>query len=212
MRDGVNKSVHYYDDEGRHHLSKTAQLAVKRGTELEIAKYVVFTSDGDGALALTKHLKETPAKVVAVSFPYKQPFKIADDGGTTHEVFPGTSSPEVAKALADAGISLVRGPAPFAESFFIPGVKDPKLEGIRYALQLISGGLHLCIQAITMATDAGYLEPGEDVVSMAADTAIVASASSTRLLFHPQVGMEIREIICKPRKLTLTRDRGNRPH
>ena len=42
-----------------------------------------------------------------------------------------------------------------------------------------------------MATDAGYLEPGEEVV---ADTAVVAlAAPSTRL---PE--LHITEIICKP--------------
>lgn len=105
--------------------------------------------------------------------------------------------------LESEGIQVIRGTAPFAENFFIPGVRDPKLEGIRYALQLISSGLHLCIQAVTMATDAGIIEPGEEVIAMSADTAIVAKAASSRYLFHPIQGMEIREIVCKPRHLTL---------
>lgn len=205
MKNGIAKSVFYYEDEGRQHLQKTAQLAAKRGKELKIAKYVVFTADGEGALALAQSLTDGGAKVVAVSFPYKEPLHIRDSSGAAREVLPGTSAPEVEKVLTESGVLLIRGPAPFAESFFIPGVKDPKLEGIRYALQLISGGLHLCIQAITLATDFGAIEPGEDVIAMSADTAIVATGASTRFLFHPQLGMEIREIICKPRSLTLTR-------
>jgi len=84
------------------------------------------------------------------------------------------------------------------QSIIIPGVADAKLEGIQHALKL--GGFNLCVQAILMATDSGELEPGEAVLSMSADTAIIATGTQTKFLFHPIEGMDIREIICKPRK------------
>lgn len=203
MKQGVSVPTFYFEDEGRQHMKRTAQLAAKRGKDLSVRHYVVFTRDGSGATALKQRLKGANAAVIAVSFPYKHLLQVPGASGEYRETPPETSDPETVNRLTDEGIQLVRGTAPFVESFFIPGVRDPKLEGIRYALQLISSGLHLCIQAVTMAADAGAIEPGEEVIAMSADTAIVAKASSSRYLFHPNQGMEIREVICKPRQLTL---------
>lgn len=205
-RGGAEKSVFYFDDEGRSHMKQAARLAAKRGKELAVENYVVFTRDGSGAIELLKHLKGT-GRVIATTFPYRQTVHTLESGGLQERTSDTLSAQAIAE-LAEAGVRLVRGTAPFTESFFIPGVSDPKLEGIRYALQLLSSGLHLCVQAVTMAVDAGEIEPGVEVISMSADTAIVAKASSTRYLFHPQVGMEIREIICKPRSLTLRQRPG----
>ncbi|MGE5590125.1 MAG: hypothetical protein ACM3ZA_05855 [Bacillota bacterium] len=203
MKQGISVTTFYFEDEGRHHMKKAAQLAAKRGKDLAIKHFVVFTRDGEGAVLLKDLLQPSDASVVAVTFPYKHPLFVPDESGEYRDLIPETSVPKTVKYLTDRGIELVRGTAPFTEGFFIPGVRDPKLEGIRYALQLFSSGLHLCVQAVAMATDAGAIEPGDEVIAMSADTAIVARASSSRYVFHPTEGMEIREIICKPRQLTL---------
>lgn len=49
-----------------------------------------------------------------------------------------------------------------------------------------------------MGCDSGCAEPGEEVIAMSADTAIVATACQKRWLFHPEKGMRIKEILCKP--------------
>lgn len=56
-----------------------------------------------------------------------------------------------------------------------------------------------------MSCDSGYVEQDEEVIAMSSDTAIVASASKKQWLFHPNHGLEIKEIICKPKKFTITR-------
>ncbi len=56
-----------------------------------------------------------------------------------------------------------------------------------------------------MSCDSGYLEQEEEVISMSADTAIVATACKKQWLFHPNHGLEIKEIICKPRRLSLNK-------
>lgn len=78
---------------------------------------------------------------------------------------------------------------------------------INETLTLFSGGMRLCVQAIIMATESGSLEPGETVIALSADTAIVARATLKSLLFDNEEGMEIYEIICKPRLLTISRNR-----
>ena len=68
----------------------------------------------------------------------------------------------------------------------------------------------MCVEAIIMATDAGYVEPGEYVIAMSADTAIVANGVSSTWLFHPDEGMTISEIICKPKFFTVSRNRAEK--
>ena len=56
-----------------------------------------------------------------------------------------------------------------------------------------------------VACDSGYLEPGEEVISVAAGTAIVTAESGKLSPFPLFGGMEIREIPCKPRLPKSTR-------
>jgi len=62
--------------------------------------------------------------------------------------------------------------------------------------------MSLCVQAVTLACDAGYLEQGEHVISMTSDTAILAMATVTRKMLSELV---VREILCKPVILTIGR-------
>lgn len=200
---GRPASTFYFHKEGRTNLGKTLKLVVSRAEKLGIRKIVVFTRDGDTVLSAARDSKAFA--FVAVTFPYKMQFG-SDDDPQGQAIAPGTSDPKIVSRFKELGIPLVRGTMPF-HSIIIPYVRDPKLEGIKYALNLFGGGMALCVQAVLMATDAGEVEPGEEVVSMSADTAIVATGASSHWLFHPQFGMEIREIICKPRVLTVVRDK-----
>jgi len=198
---GEARKVFYFDSEGRENLDKTLELVLARIAEQDIEKVVVFTRDGEAAVELAKRTIEVP--VIAVTFPYKQRF--LDSSGES-EITPPTSNPDVVEKIRRSGIRLVRGTMPF-QSILIPYVSDPKLEGIIQTLKLFGGGLSLCVQAILMATDAGDVEPGQTVIGMSADTAIVATGALSHWLFHPYEGMEIREIICKPKVLTVSRPR-----
>ena len=93
---------------------------------------------------------------------------------------------------------MVQGTMPF-QSVILPGTTDSKLAAVQATLRLLSEGMSLCVQATLMATDAGVVEEGEEVVAMAADTAIVACGAMSQWMFHPRHGFEIREVICKPR-------------
>lgn len=201
---GKSSSTFYFYKEGRENLPKTLELVLKRAKSRRVKKLIIFTRDGDSAFQAAKLCDGL--SVIAVTFPYKQRFTERDDKGNERDFVAPTSMPEVAERLRKAGVSLVRGTMPF-QQVVIPYVRDPKVEGIKHALGLFGDGLSLCVQAVLMATDAGEIEPAEEVVSMSADTAIVATGTSSHWLFHPAEGMEIREIICKPRVLTVSRDK-----
>lgn len=208
MNLGISKSIFYYHAEGKINLTETVKLVVDRAKETGIKHIIVFTADGEGAFLLKEMLGHSDVNVYAATFPYKQIFRNKDANGNIIEEFAGTSLQKVREKLAQAGIKLVQGVMPL-QDIIIPNAKDVKNETIHYTLSLISGGLRLCIQAILMAVDGGHIEPGETVIAMSADTAIVARSSLSTWLFHPTEGLEINEIICKPSKLTITHNAEN---
>ncbi|MCL5046085.1 MAG: hypothetical protein M1598_04745 [Actinobacteria bacterium] len=200
------KDIYYFDSEGKARITDTIEVVRQRATDLGINKIVVFTSDGEGPRELSRVLSGTPIKIIAVSWPYKQKFF----GSEKEEpFFLPTSDPHVKEELEQIGVKLVQGSMPF-QSIIIPGVRDAKIEGIKAGLSLVSGGLPMCVEAIIMATDAGYVEPGEYVIAMSADTAIVANGVSSTWLFHPDEGMTISEIICKPKIFTVSRNKAEK--
>jgi hypothetical protein len=199
---GIERSIYYFHSEGKENLPKTVDLVAERARELDVKHILVFTAHGEGAFLLADKLKDTDDKqIIAVSFPHNEEFLINKEGKET-KILAGTSREEVQKKLKEKSILLFRGTMPF-EDIILPGADDLKLKVIKYSLSMFSGGIPLCIQSILMACDAGYIDTGEEVISMSADTAIVASSAKSKWMFHPVKGLEIREIICKPRSFTI---------
>ncbi len=203
MSYGVSKSIFYYNSEGMVNLPKTIELVIERAKENNINHIIVFTADGDGAFMLKNALNNTEINIYAATFRYKQVFHSLDPNGNKNKIVPKTSLQEIREEFNRLGIRLVQGVMPL-QDIIIPNAKDVKNQTIHYTLSLISGGLRLCIQAILMAVDGGHIDPGETVIAMSADTAIVARSSLSTWLFHPTEGLEINEIICKPSKFTIT--------
>jgi len=201
MKLGVEKSIYYFNEEGNNNTYKTIELALERSKELNINKILVFTRNGETALKIRKNNKDID--IIAVSFPYKQEFLLPGKNDNENKtVIPETSLSKTKEMLSKNNIKLLQGTMPLSE-ITIPGLKETKKQTIYYTLLLISGGLNLCVQSILMATDSGLLETGEEIIAMSADTAIVATGTNTHWLFHPIKGLEIREVICKPRYLSL---------
>jgi len=199
MANALWRQTLYLPGEGKEYFPCVVEAVANYVRETGLQKVLVFTLDGKGALALADALHETKAQVVAVTFPATQKFAIPDKG-----VIQVTIDSEMYSSLASKGVSVVRSTLPFGD-ILIPGSPDVKLSAIHHTLRLFGGGMTLCVQAVVIACDSGCLELGEEVISVAADTAIVAAASGKWALFSPSDGMEIREIICKPRCLRLTR-------
>jgi hypothetical protein len=77
---------------------------------------------------------------------------------------------------------------------------------LRNALALFGGSVPLAVQAVLQAADAGHVDIGEQVIAATGDTALLVTASTTRLfLVKDSRGLSINEIICKPRILNMTR-------
>lgn len=173
----------------------------ERANHLNINKVLIFTSNGNTAIKLRK--KNNDLEIIAVSFPYNQELMVNNSEGEKEKIVPKTSNLEVQKKLAKKNIQLLQGTMPFKD-IVIPGTRETKKATIYHTLSLISGGMSFCVQSIVMASDAGMIETDEEIIAMSADTAIVATGANTQWIFHPNKGMEIREIICKPQKLSVT--------
>jgi hypothetical protein len=66
----------------------------------------------------------------------------------------------------------------------------------------------LCVQAALIACDAGEVEQGEHVIALTSDTAILVRSSPTERLLTDFI---IREIICKPMSLTVSKSENRLP-
>ncbi|MBT9134124.1 MAG: hypothetical protein DDT39_01421 [Firmicutes bacterium] len=185
-------NVQYYDREGQINLTQTIEAVKERLSLGDVTTVIVFTGNGTGALQAAEQLVNT--HVLAVTFSW---VRRGDSVG-------GIQDESVRQALAEKGIRIIEGNLPFDE-IIIPDARDPKITAIEYTLDLFGGGMSLCVQAVIMATEQGLLEPSKDVIAMSGDTAIVATPARKSTMFSPYDGMEIREIICKPRHLTLVR-------
>ncbi len=202
---GYTKTTFYYYTEGRINLDRTVELVNKCLTQTGIKKAIVFTANGEGAYKLKHLIKRKNVEIIAVTFPFKKPFYTKDKEGNKKEFYADTSNKELCDSIRQDGIILVQGVMPL-QDIPIPGAlhSDTKIQTINSTLSLFSGGLKLCVEAILMATDAGYIEQGEEVIAFSADTAIIATGCRKEWLFHPKEGLEIKEFICKPRDLSIS--------
>jgi hypothetical protein len=85
------------------------------------------------------------------------------------------------------------------------GVSSPKII-MNETFYLFCPGLKVSVLSAVTAADAGAIPIDGEVISMGGterglDTAIVVKPSYSDRLFDPRVGLEIREIICKPRTM-----------
>lgn len=201
----IKKEVVYFEEEGRKNIEKVIQIVknevIKKNN---INKVIVFTSDGKSAIRLKKEL-ENNYKVIAVTFPYKKTFKLYNkkDKKPQH-LTPETSKKEIKKNIMDQGVTLLQGVLPF-EDIILPNIPDTKIQTINHTLNIFGGGMKLCIESVIVATDSGEVEPGEEVIAMSADTALIATGCRKELLLHPKLGMQIKQILCKPINFNITK-------
>lgn len=180
--------------------------AVRRACKENFSKQVtVFTSDGTGALELARGLEGVECRLFAVTFPFGRRFKYRGK-----DAVGGVVRDEIQQGLDEFGVKLVQAFPPFWE-IPIGDVPDFKTTILREVLGLFGGGTSLCVQSILMACDQGLVAPGEDVIGVASDTAILASACFTESLFHPVTGMEIRAHLAKPGYFTTTKQKKYSP-
>ncbi|MDR3715207.1 MAG: hypothetical protein P4L51_20535 [Puia sp.] len=161
-----------------------------------------MTREGEGPVLAYNQLDTEEIKIIAVTFPPSYAGKRADGSFFVPEI------PErIRKFFKGVGIEIITNRLPFDE---ILGAEahNREMSVLRDALALFGASVPLAIQAVLQATDAGMVDAGEHVIVATGDTALLVTASTTRLfLMKDERGLAVNEIICKPRIF----DRSRKP-
>ncbi|MEM3061573.1 MAG: hypothetical protein QW265_04105, partial [Candidatus Bathyarchaeia archaeon] len=123
---------------------------------------------------------------------------------------PASIPEKVINELRKSGVSVVRGASPFQGADFslklaLGGITMG--EAIILSLRLLSPGLMVAVESAIKAADDGAIPTEKEVISTGGterglDTAAVIKPSISVKVFDEIEGLEIREIICKPRAVT----------
>jgi hypothetical protein len=174
--------------------------SIQYATEQKINDVLVFTNDGDAAIALKKLVPNNAnISIIATTFPANETRFKRDENDELVSFVPSLASDEVFQTFSQKGIQVVRGTLPF-ENMVVPGATNIVENTIQRSLSLISPGLYLAVESILMATDQGILTPGKSVLSIVGDIAIEANATNAKLLFHPTLGLQIKHVVARLNK------------
>lgn len=184
----------YFDGPGKHNTEAVFDAVARRAKELGLKHIVIASNSGDTAMKAVGRLSDLGMQIVAV---------------TSHCGFSGEGlldmSPDAERALADAGVKVVRASHALsgAERSFTRKLGGcSRAEAVSDVLRALFGqGMKVCVEITLMAADSGSIPCSDrEVVVVAgtgegADTACVVRPAHANDLFK----MEIREVIAIPR-------------
>jgi hypothetical protein len=198
MEGDVERRITYFRYCGEVNTEKVLHAAKLRCEEKGLNKVVIASETGRSALKALNIFKGTKIKLIVVThYP-------ATTWGPKGDIPIGLKRKEYAKTLKkleENGVKIVQGTRPFAPPTRSINWEFPTLEGIiDKTLEIFGAGTKIAIEAAVMATDAGEVDAGEEVVSCAGtykglDTALVVKTAYSGGFFKE---FEVREIIAKP--------------
>lgn len=195
----------YFLQEGRENLRECLTVAFHAAKQQNISKLVIFTARGEGVrMALESFCTQQEFShigLIAVRFPAGMMFTDKDRNVLDIEI-PAADL----DLFKQHNIPIVRAHLPLdpiAAFYKQRGVLGQDLSLVGEALNMFCGSMSLCVEAITLACDAGHVGFGEHTIALTSDTAILAQASSTARMLSE---LRIREILCKPVVFTVTRN------
>ncbi len=181
-----------FETPGEENTAATLEIARERAQALGIRQVVVASSHGKTARKAQAVFASLGIQVVAVTISH----------GWESEGW--TMTPEERAGLAALGVTVHTGMHALGDG--VGSAFSDKYGGraaeemVRDTLYRFSQGMKVAVECLLMAADAGLLDMGREVISIAgtsngADTAIVCKPAYPRT-FHQ---LEIREILAKPR-------------
>jgi hypothetical protein len=189
----VKKEICYFQNPGPENTVETITAAKKTVVETEINYVVVASGSGDTGVKVAETFRNSKVKVVVVN---------QDPGGV---IFEEENRLKLLELNARIVTSMYAYAGP-AESITATRYKGYWTENmiIKTVLRKFSQGTKVASEIVMMATDAGAIPAGEDVVAIAgtekgADTALVIKSCHAFAFFDRKEGMEFREVIAMPR-------------
>lgn len=226
---GESKLTFYFERPGPVNTEKALELGITRALELNIEHLIVPSITGESAWKAVQLCRQRSKdlKVICVTFRAGGAWETSSeppDAPHWHEVpelkerweewkRQGLKTvifdPEIRKKLEQEGVPIIQTTdlgydidASMAKHL---RVSTPKTV-MKETLFLICPGLKVAVFTTLSAADAGAIPVNREVVAFGGmeqglDTAAVIKPSYSDAVFHPKYGLEIREIICKPRTM-----------
>ncbi len=202
----MKRTIRFFPHYGPENSAEVIDAILERLLEHDVNMVVVASSTGEMALKICQALSENAvqAQVVAVCDP---PWAI----GKVPKA--GRISPDNKAKLVAAG-AVVVDTMPYASRAYSTGASNNVYEGLDLlvvvfdAFRIVGGnGLKVAIEVALMATNAGVVPAGRDVITVAGtgnglDTAIVLKTAYSIDIFSgdPSERPEVREILAMPRE------------
>lgn len=219
----------YFERPGPINTNKVIEICKRRAEELEIHHIVVASLTGDSAVRVAEAFRDLEVSVVSVRYLPGGTWKVREDslGAYTFEGIPELRrireewtergleripidySTKNLKRLDELGVRVIGGTPTLynINRSLLSRFGGLSLqEVINETLRLFCPGLRVCVEAALMAADNGAIPTDEESIVMAGterglDTADILKPSVSVRMFDLYDGMEIREIICKPRTM-----------
>lgn len=185
------KEIAYFDRPGPQNTDETLRLAKKRADELGIKDIVVASTTGETGLKASEIFKGYNLVIVTHHYGFTGPGK-------------WEFNLENKKKIIDNGgkiLTATHALSGVERSFRVQFGTIGPVELMANILRLFGEGIKVAIEISVMAADAGLIPVDKEVIAIAgtvrgADTAVVLKPAHSNNIFR----MEVREIICKPRK------------
>jgi len=186
----TERRIVYFERGGAENTAETLRLARERTDELDLRAAVVASYSGETGAKAAAVFAGRDLVVCGGVYGFREPNAVAMKN-------------EHRAAIERAGGRLFFAGHAFgmigrAVNRRIGGVQADEI--VANTLRVFGQGLKVCCEIACMATDAGLIRSGEEILAVAgtgkgADTAVVLAAANTHTFFDTR----IREIVCMPR-------------
>ncbi|MBF0520955.1 MAG: hypothetical protein HQK92_14685 [Nitrospirae bacterium] len=188
----IEKKIYYFERPGKENTDDCLRLSLDAVAKMGLKDVVVATTSGDTGLMYSEAFKGKGINLIAVT--HSHGFKEAN----TDEI-----QPDIASKIKQNGAILYTGTmvthsieSAFAQKF--NGLYPTLI--VAQSLRRFGEGTKVCCEIVMMATDAGLIAEGIDVIAVAgtgrgADTVLVIRSAASKRFFD----LKILEIIAKPR-------------
>ncbi|QWR77722.1 pyruvate kinase alpha/beta domain-containing protein [Candidatus Magnetomonas plexicatena] len=188
----IEKKIYYFEKPGKENTDDCLKFSLDAVTQMDIRDVVVATTGGDTGLIYSEAFNGKSINLVAVT--HSHGFKEAN----TFEM-----PPDIASKIKQNGAILYTGTM---VTHSLESAFSQKFNGlyptliVAQSLRRFGEGTKVCCEIVMMATDAGLITEGADVLAVAgtgrgADTVLVIRSAASKRFFD----LKILEIIAKPR-------------
>ena len=175
-------------------LIRAKERAIKRGIE----DVVVPSETGISAMKAIEVFRDTKIRLIVVTH---YPSRVSGPNGDIPIGINRIEYLSRKKRIIEAGVEIVQGTRPFVPPSRVNWTQNSMEGMIDSTLEIFGSGTKIAVEIAIMATDAGKVDPGREVISLGGtykglDTALIVKTSNSHEFFER---FEVREIIAKPR-------------